>query len=35
MKNYLDTINQEVIEYFNIKHSKYTGFDFDFKPYEM
>ncbi|MCI8347765.1 MAG: hypothetical protein HFJ12_07505 [Bacilli bacterium] len=25
---------KDINEYFNIKHSKYTGFDFDFKPYE-
>lgn len=24
----------DIEEYFNIKHFKYTGFDFDFKPYE-
>lgn len=24
----------DIEEYFNIKHAKYTGFDFDFKPYE-
>lgn len=23
----------DINEYFNIKHHKYTGFDFDFKPY--
>lgn len=25
--------NNDIKEYFNIKHYKYTGFDFDFKPY--
>ena len=25
--------DNDINEYFNIKHSKYTGFDFDFKPY--
>lgn len=24
----------DINEYFNIKHYKYTGFEFDFKPYE-
>ena len=24
----------DIDEYFNIKHFKYTGFDFNFKPYE-
>lgn len=26
--------NNDINEYFNIKHSKYTGFDFNFKPYD-
>lgn len=25
--------DNDIKEYFNIKHYKYTGFDFDFKPY--
>ena len=24
----------DIEKYFNIKHYKFTGFDFDFKPYE-
>ena len=26
---------KDIEEYFNIKHYKYTGFDFDFKPYNL
>ena len=26
---------QDIENYFNIKHYKYTGFDFDFKPYDF
>ena len=25
----------DIDEYFNLKDSTYTGFDFDFKPYEI
>lgn len=27
-------VQNDINEYFNIKHFKYTGFHFDFKPYE-
>lgn len=32
-KKYCLKVSKEIDEYFNIKHFKYTGFDFNFKPY--
>ena len=33
INNISDQAKKDIEEYWNIKHSKYTGFEFDFKPY--